>query len=162
MKLPNWIFPGLKNRLAQRRVATSDVPLLVLNLTRQTVLASRLEVADNSEKRRKGLLGRKGLSNGEGLWIQPCESIHTFGMQFSIDLIYLDRKHKIKKLLSSVPPWRISTCLAAHSVLELPSGTIRNTQTKAGDHLEFSTSSISKDGAEDSATYDPRPTEIRQ
>src|SRR5580698_1562725 len=102
MKLPRWIFPGIRNRLAQRRAASSDVRLKALNLTRQTVLASCLEVADNSEKRKKGLLGRKGLSNGEGLWIRPCESVHTFGMQFSIDLVYLDRKHRVRKLRSNV------------------------------------------------------------
>jgi uncharacterized membrane protein (UPF0127 family) len=111
----------------------------VKNLTRQTVLATRLEVADSGAKRNKGLLGRKGLAPGEGLWIMPCESVHTFGMQFSIDLVYLDRKLHIRKVRSSVPPWRVSACLSAHSVLELPSGTIRETQTSTGDRLEFST-----------------------
>src|ERR1700678_3430089 len=133
MKMPRWM-PGL---WGQRNPA-SDVRLHVKNLTRQTVLASCLEVADSGAKRNKGLLGRKGLSPGEGLWILPCESVHTFGMQFSIDLVYLDRKHRIRKVRSGVPPWRISACLSARSVIELPSGTIHDTQSKAGDRLEFS------------------------
>jgi len=71
------------------------------------------------------------------LWIVPCESVHTFFMRFPIDLVYLDRKHRIKKVRSAVGPWRLSACLSAHSILELPAGTIRATQTQPGDSLEF-------------------------
>jgi uncharacterized membrane protein (UPF0127 family) len=112
--------------------------LQVFNLTRQTVLADRLEVADHGANRRKGLLGRDGLLAGEGLWIKPCEAVHTFCMRFAIDLVYLDRKNRIRKIRSGVPPWRISSCLSAHSVIELPSGTVVATQTQPGDLLEFS------------------------
>jgi uncharacterized membrane protein (UPF0127 family) len=119
-----------------------DARLLVTNLTRGSFLATRLEVADSGPKRNKGLLGRKGLAAGEGLWIIPCESVHTFFMQFAIDLVYLDRKHVIKKVREGVPPWRISVCFSAHSILELPSGTIRSTKTRAGDTLEFSPAAI--------------------
>jgi uncharacterized membrane protein (UPF0127 family) len=112
--------------------------LRVLNLSRQTVLADCVDVADRGDTRRKGLLGRSSLSTGEGLWIVPCESVHTFGMKFPIDLVYLDRKKKVKKVRSGVPPWRLSACLSAHSVLELASGTIHTTQTNPGDLLEFS------------------------
>jgi uncharacterized membrane protein (UPF0127 family) len=116
---------------------TPDDRLRVTNVTRGTVLATRLEVADTGPKRNKGLLGRKELAAGEGLWIVPCESVHTFFMQFPIDLVYLDRKHRIKKLRGSVPAWRLSACLSAHSILELPAGTIRSTETQPGDTLEF-------------------------
>jgi hypothetical protein len=112
--------------------------LHVANLTRGTILAASLEVADTGAKRSKGLLGRKGLAPGGGLWIAPCESVHTFFMQFPIDLVYLDRKNRIRKVRDSVPPWRLSVCLSAHSILELPAGTIRATQTKTGDVVEFS------------------------
>jgi uncharacterized protein len=114
-----------------------DTRLKVLNLSRGTVLATCLEVANTGPKRNKGLLGRKGLAPGEGLWIVPCESVHTFFMQFPIDLVYLDRNNRIKKVRAGVPPWRLSACLSAHSILELPSGTIRESQTQAGDTLEF-------------------------
>ena len=97
-----------------------------------------MEVADSGPKRNKGLLGRDRLSPGEGLWIVPCEAVHTFAMRFAIDLVYLDRKNRIKKLSSDVPPWRLSACLSAHSVLELPAGTIRDTKTRFGDTFEFS------------------------
>jgi len=121
----------------QRRQPTPSTRMKVANITRQTDLDLEVEVADSGPKRGKGLLGRKGLEPGEGLWIIPCEAVHTFFMQFSIDLIYLDRKHRIKKLRSEVPPWRLSACFSAHSVLELAAGTIRNMQVKQGDTLEF-------------------------
>ncbi len=119
----------------------------VLNLTRQIVLASRAEVADTGEKRRKGLLGRTALVPGEGLWILPCEAVHTFGMRFVIDLVYLDRKLRVKKIKCNVPPWRLSACLTAHSILELAAGSIRATQTRPGDQLEFSSSPVAESSA---------------
>jgi uncharacterized membrane protein (UPF0127 family) len=130
---------GVRKCFSSGSSEDSDVRLQIKNLTRNTVLATCLDVANTSSKRNKGLLGRKCLSSGEGLWILPCEAVHTFWMQFSIDLVYLDRKKQIKKLVSGLPPWRLSACLRARSILELPSGTIRDTQTQLGDTLDFST-----------------------
>lgn len=117
----------------------SAPPTTVINTTRQTVLADRLEVANQGPTRRKGLLGRSGLASGEGLWIRPCEAVHTFFMSFPIDLVYLDRSQRIRKIRTRVPAWRISACLSANSVLELPSGCIEATRTQRGDKLEFCT-----------------------
>jgi uncharacterized protein len=134
----SWIIKGQRDRATPSGQPTPEVRLRVLNLTRSTLLATSIELADNGPKRNKGLLGRKGLSQGGGLWIVPCESVHTFWMQFPIDLVYLDRTKRIKKLRSDVRPWRLSACLSAYSILELPSGTICNTQTQVGDTIEFS------------------------
>lgn len=119
--------------------------LQVMNVTRKTKLASQAEVARSGGKRTKGLLGRKGLAAGEGMWIVPCEAIHTFFMQFAIDLVYLDRKNRIKKVAMGVRPWRMSACLSAHSVLELPSGTVQDSESRPGDFVEFSPASSSTD-----------------
>jgi hypothetical protein len=126
------------DHLTRRRKAKNDFRLRISNLTRQSVLAHSAEVADYGAKRRKGLLGRQELRAGEGLWIRPCEAVHTFGMQFPIDLVYLDRKLRVKKVRSGMRPWRLSACFTAHSVLELVSGTISETQTEPGDKIEFS------------------------
>ena len=107
----------------------------VRNQTRNTVLATAAEVADTSAKRRTGLLKHKALDSGDGLWITPCESVHTFFMKFSIDLVYLDRKKRVRKVRHAVPPWRLSACLTAHSILELPAGTAKQTGTQRGDEL---------------------------
>ena len=121
--------------------------LRIQNLTRQTEIASCAEVADTAATRNKGLLGRTGLPPGGGMWIVPCESVHTFFMKFPLDLVYLDRDKKVKKARSHVGPWRLSACLSAHSILELPAGTVQSTQTQRGDQLEFSPSSSPADSS---------------
>ena len=139
---------GTRNGQAARREPPPDVRMQVLNVTRQTFLATRMEVADSGPKRNKGLLGRDSLAQGEGLWIIPCEAVHTFAMRFPIDLVYLDRNRRIKKIRHAVPPWRLSGCLTAHSIIELPPGTISSTQTQRGDTLEFSEVSAAADRSE--------------
>ena len=119
--------------------SASDSRLRIINLTRQTELATAADVAGHSAARNKGLLGRTGLPEGGGLWIVPCESVHTFFMKFPIDLVYIDRKKIVKKVRSNVGPWKLSACLFAHSIIELPAGTVDSTNTKPGDQLEFST-----------------------
>jgi uncharacterized membrane protein (UPF0127 family) len=114
-----------------------DTRMRILNVTRNTEVATSAEVASNGAKRAKGLLGRKGLERGEGMWIVPCEAVHTFFMQFPLDLIYLDRRNRVRKVKSHVVPWRLSLCLSAHSILELPLGTIRDSQTQVGDLVEI-------------------------
>jgi hypothetical protein len=135
--LQQW-FDGFRQALHRLRPARAEKRWLVANPTRGTVLATGLVVADGSGKRSKGLLGRTNLSPGEGLWIVPCEAVHTFFMHFPIDLVYLDRHKRVRKVRRAVAPWRISVCILAHSVLELAEGTIDATQTRRGDRLEFS------------------------
>lgn len=115
-----------------------SAPITILNVTRQTKLASWAEVADHGAARNKGLLGRTSLPLGSGLWIVPCESVHTFFMKFPIDLVYIDRNKRVKKVRSNVGPWRLSACLSAHSIIELPAGVAQTTQTQRGDQLHFS------------------------
>ena len=111
--------------------------ILVRNQTRNTVIADRVEVADTAAKRRTGLLKHKGLNPGEGLWIIPCEAVHSFGMKFAIDVVYIDRKKRVRKTRAAMVPRRISGCLLAHSVLELPVGAIKSSGTQPGDQLLF-------------------------
>ena len=131
-----WMRRILERIIPPRRQET-DVRWTVSNLTRQTILAARVEVADHGAKRSKGLLGRACLMPGEGLWIVPCEAVHTFCMRFAIDLVYIDRHKRVKKVRSDVMPWRMSACLSAYSVIELAAGTVRETRTQAGDLLDF-------------------------
>ncbi len=116
------------------------MPLRIRNLTRNTEVACAADVADTSSKRRTGLLKHKSLPAGEGLWIAPCEGVHTFGMKFPIDVVFLDKKRKVLKIRAEMPRARISFCLRAYSVLELPAGTAAATGTVPGDQLEFETS----------------------
>jgi uncharacterized membrane protein (UPF0127 family) len=125
-----------------RRIFPAQEPgparfLRVRNTTRQTEIGAGIEIADTAARRNKGLLGRTGLGPGEGLWIVPCEAVHTFAMKFSLDLIYLDRNRRVVKTRGDVGPGRISGALRAHSVIELPSGSIAASRTQPGDILEF-------------------------
>ncbi|MDQ2899387.1 MAG: DUF192 domain-containing protein [Acidobacteriota bacterium] len=111
--------------------------ILVRNRTRDTVLASSAEMADTGAKRRVGLLKHASLEPGDGLWIVPCEAVHSFGMKFPIDVLFLDRSKRIRKTRVGMVPRRIAICIPAHSVLELPAGTIALTGTQSGDQLDF-------------------------
>jgi len=113
--------------------------LRVHNPSRETMLADRALIADTSTTRKTGLLKHERLEPGEGLWIKPCEGVHTVGMKFPIDVLFLDKKRKVVKIRAAMPRWRMAGCLWAHSVLELPSGTAAATRTSRGDQLEFET-----------------------
>jgi len=101
------------------------------------MLADRAIAATDSKTRRTGLLKHEKLDAGEGLWIAPCEAVHTFGMKFPIDVLYLTKNKKVVKIRPNMPRSRMSMCLRAHSVLELPAGTCASTGTIAGDQLTF-------------------------
>jgi uncharacterized membrane protein (UPF0127 family) len=114
-----------------------DQSLRIENRTREALLGNLIEIADTSSKRRTGLLKHASLQPGEGLWIVPCEAVHTFGMQFPIDVLFLSKKRKVLKIRQNMGRRRMALCLRAHSVLELPAGTIAETGTMTGDQLEF-------------------------
>ena len=101
------------------------------------MLADRAGIADTSATRRTGLLKHTGLAEGEGLWIVPCEGIHTFAMKFPIDVVFLSKKHLVLKVRKNMGKRRIALSLMAHSVLELPVGIIEKSGTAKGDQLEL-------------------------
>jgi uncharacterized membrane protein (UPF0127 family) len=109
----------------------------VVNNTRTISLGDRIDVADTSKKRRTGLLKHTGLEPREGLWIAPCEAVHTVGMKFPIDVLFLNKKRKVLKIRHAMGKWSMALCLRAHSALELPAGTARATGTQVHDELEF-------------------------
>ena len=83
----------------------------------------KVEIADTVVKRTLGLMGRRRLESGTGLFIVPCNSIHMMFMRFSIDAVYVDKEYRIKKIVRGLRPWiGLSMCWGAHGVLELPSG----------------------------------------
>jgi hypothetical protein len=106
------------------------------NESRSRVLVEGGEVADTFWRRLRGLMGRRVLETGQGLWITPCNSVHTCGMRFPIDVLYLDAQGRVVGLEEAMPPWRMGHIRrGARSVLELPSGTIRATDTRVGDRI---------------------------
>jgi uncharacterized membrane protein (UPF0127 family) len=117
----------------------------VYNRTRETFVATEAQVADGHLSRLVGLLGktRRWARPGRGLWIVPSYGVHTIGMLFSIDLVFLDEKKCVVHTEEYVRPFRLSkVSLKAKSVLELPAHTIFRTRTQVGDHLEISQSAL--------------------
>jgi uncharacterized membrane protein (UPF0127 family) len=112
--------------------------LTAINVTRGVRLTERGRVADSALTRLVGLLRDKTLEYGDGLWIKPCNSIHSIGMKFKFDAIFLDKDLRVVHLMSEMKPWRISKIVfSAQSVLELPAGLISQTVTKLGDQFEM-------------------------
>lgn len=106
------------------------------NTTKNLLLAQDALIASTPFFRMKGLLGRKTLNDGEALVIRPCNSIHTFFMRFAIDVLFLDRQNKVIAMLNNVLPWRVSPVYwRGYSVVELPSGVIKKSETAVGDEI---------------------------
>jgi uncharacterized membrane protein (UPF0127 family) len=112
--------------------------LIAINSTRGVGLTEVGRVADNIFTRVVGLLADKQLAEGDGLWIMPCNSIHSFAMRFVFDAIFLDKELRVVHLLPEMKAWRVSPMIfTAKSVLELPAGTIARSGTEVGDVLEM-------------------------
>ena len=106
-----------------------------------------LIVADTYWTRLRGLLGRASndFGNGSGLWIVPCHGVHTLGMGFPIDVLYLDRHMSVIYAQAELRPWRVAPVRRlATSVLELPSHTLAETKTEIGDTIEITVPTPSK------------------
>jgi len=108
----------------------------IVNLTKNTVLADNIVIANTPIKRLIGLLDRSDLKPSEALIIIPCNSIHTFFMRFTIDVLFIDKDNKIIKAISPLKPFRITNIyFGASSAIELPCQTIQSTSTQEGDCL---------------------------
>ncbi len=132
-------------------MVSKQARVVVYNKTKDTYLGTRVEVADSSLRRLVGLLGKCSLPSGSGLLIYPSNSIHTLGMRFSIDVVFLDREFRVQDVCTSVRPFRLVwPRWKARSVLEVPCDTIQESRTEVGDELL-----ISGTGAEEEARPGP-------
>ena len=102
--------------------------LYVFNVTRQTFLSLGVVAADT--------LGKLKLRNDEGIWVVPCSGIHTIGLLFAIDVIYLDEQNRVIHLVEHLGPLRITAVRRdCYRVLELPPRTVHRSNTRLGDEL---------------------------
>ncbi len=117
----------------------------IINLTKETWLATKVRKADNFLTRLVGLLKRTHLGPEEALWLMPSKGIHTIGMKFPIDVVFLTKRNEVIGLISGLAPYRISAVhLRGYSVIELPNGTIKKSHTELGDKLEISLAEVSE------------------
>jgi uncharacterized membrane protein (UPF0127 family) len=120
---------------AKSRSSASAVQ--VLNDTKGSSLGQHVALARSFWRRGKGLMFRSNLPPGTGLVIDPCSSIHTFWMRFPIDVLYVDREGTVLRADRAMKPWRVGPLLVRHGryVIELPAGTIEQSQTAQGDRV---------------------------
>jgi len=110
----------------------------VRNVSRGIAIGDAIRETDTFLARLRGLLGTDGLAPGEGLWITPCSGIHSFGMRFVFDALFLGPGLKVVGRYERFRRNRISWVFwNARGVLELPAGTIERTGTEVGDEIEF-------------------------
>jgi uncharacterized membrane protein (UPF0127 family) len=101
------------------------------------LVASRIELALDSQSRRRGLLGRDKLDQGAALIIAPCSAIHTFFMRFAIDVVFVARDGRVLKTYSALGRRRIAFSAGAFAVIELPAGAIAQSEAKPGDIVQL-------------------------
>lgn len=110
----------------------------VYNKTRETFLAFRVKVADTLLGRMIGLLGKRSLEPRAGVWIVPGNSVHTFGMLFKIDVIFVDKSFKVVGVRELLRPFSVTAPIfRSESIIELPAYAIFRSGTKVGDQLEI-------------------------
>ena len=112
--------------------------LICRNVSRDTLLADKVRKADHYFSRLLGLFPKHHLESGEGLWIIPCNEIHSIGMRFVFDALFLDKDLKVVHIIEQMRPFRVSPIIkAAKTVLELDGGVVARTGTQIGDQLNF-------------------------
>ena len=103
------------------------------------LVASSVAVADSFVSRLRGLLARPPMSDGQGLLLLDCSSVHTMGMGYSIDVAFLDAEGRVVRSFADLEPWRVGLGGAdAVHALELPAGRLRETGTVPGVRLNWS------------------------
>ncbi len=96
-----------------------------------------LQKTESALERARGLLARAPLTSRSGLWIVPCNSVHSFFMAYAIDLAYLDENDCICRLVNNLKPWRGSVCFSARSVVELAAGEASRLGLSVGDKIQW-------------------------
>lgn len=113
-----------------------------LGLANSTRVIKNVRRTTNFLERMRGLLGAREPGQDEGLLIDPCSSIHTFGMFYPIDVLFLDRQLHIVKTVACLRPWRMAAARNAGLVLEMAAHSIENLQLRNGQQLEWMDESV--------------------
>jgi uncharacterized membrane protein (UPF0127 family) len=110
----------------------------IYHCTTGQCLAERVVLANTFLTRLRGLLGRRRLAPSEALWLRPCNGVHTLGMIFAIDAIFLDEEMRVVKLVENLRPFRVTVPhLRARSVVEMAAHSAARASLKVGDQLRI-------------------------
>lgn len=132
--------PMLRRAVMSQRL-DEDSPVKILSLQSDADVYLRTVVlTERPHERMRGLLGRKGLPVGHAMWFNPCVAVHTFFMQFSIDLVFLSRELVVTDVRVGVKPWRaVFGSKGAYSVLEVQTGWLEHDRLTIGTQFSHST-----------------------
>jgi uncharacterized membrane protein (UPF0127 family) len=111
--------------------------MLIINTTRDTVIAYKAEVADSLIMRLVGLLGRREFNRGEALIFYNTSSVHTIGMCFKIDVLFINKNNVVIGAVVEMRPFRLSRLYPFCNVIELPAGIIKESNTQKGDVIQI-------------------------
>ncbi|MDC3416947.1 DUF192 domain-containing protein [Aquibacillus salsiterrae] len=112
--------------------------LELVNLSNGKIIASDVRVADSFFQRLKGLMFTKTFDSGSGLHIIPCRSVHTFFMNYAIDILYVNERLEVVAIDEAIKPNKVGKAYqAVHSVIELPAGVTKQTETTVGNTITF-------------------------
>ncbi len=125
----------MTNDFAARLRSAAAEPLAIVDADTGAVIARRVEAALTRSSRRRGLLSRDSLAESTALALAPCAAVHTVGMRFTIDVLFLSRRGRVLKMVSQLRPWRIAGRLGAYATIELAAGTLQSCRVKVGDRL---------------------------
>ncbi|QQD73163.1 DUF192 domain-containing protein [Acidithiobacillus ferrivorans] len=103
------------------------------------VLWSEVQMAASFLDRLQGLLGKAELSNQQGLLLTACGSVHTVGMRFPIDVIFLDADLRVLACHSGVSAWRMKSCRGARTTLEVAVAGVARHGVVPGQRLRWQT-----------------------
>jgi uncharacterized membrane protein (UPF0127 family) len=106
-----------------------------MNDRTRSAVALEVDVAATRATRRRGLLGRESLGATQGLLLSPCKAVHTVGMRFPIDVIFIDRDGRAVRIVPALAPWRVAMSARAKAVIELAAGTATASDIQIGDLL---------------------------
>ncbi len=122
-------------------LASVGMPMLINARTGKSV-ASSVEIATTRAQRRRGLLGRDGLRAGSAFVLTPCRAVHTIGMRFPIDVIFIDDGGEVVKLVERLEGWRMAMAGAAAITIELWVGALQAADVHVGDRLCLAPASV--------------------
>jgi uncharacterized membrane protein (UPF0127 family) len=112
-----------------------------VNVRTGSVIAEVVESALDSKSRRKGLLGRDSLADSHALVLAPCGSVHTIGMRFPIDVLFMNADGSVIKIVERMGAWRMAGSLQACITVELPTGSVQRHHVLTGDRLSIQSGS---------------------
>jgi uncharacterized membrane protein (UPF0127 family) len=109
---------------------------MIINITKNKIIAQKSRIARNTFTRFIGLMGRKSLVTGEALVLYPCSGIHTYFMRFSIDCIFLDQNNCVIHIIRNLKPWKITPIIHnSRTVIELPGNSLSELDAELGDKI---------------------------